>query len=119
MRDPLGRALFERAVYLFVLVLSVAGTIWLLSDSPYDQTRTLAYLASGVLFGWWAIRGLRKEAASRDENEVFARAEQLEKTDPAAADPRFLLHEERGASGTGTCETLDNSLAGPRGRRAP
>jgi hypothetical protein len=78
--------LFERAVYLFVLVLSVAGTIWLLSDSPYDQTRTLAYLASGVLFGWWAIRGLRREAASRDENEVFARAEQLEKTDPAAAD---------------------------------
>ena len=46
----------------------------------------MAYLASGVLFAWWAIRGLRAEAASRDENEVFARAEQLEKTDPGAAD---------------------------------
>ncbi len=73
-------------MYVFVLVLSITGTIWLLSNSPYDETRTLAYLALGVLFAWRAIRGLRTDAANREENEVFARAEQLEKADPAAAD---------------------------------
>jgi len=82
----------QRAVYVFVLVLSVAGTIWLLSDSPYDETRTLAYLALGVFFAWRAIRGLRMDAASREETEVFERTEQLEKTDPAAADQLLDAH---------------------------
>jgi hypothetical protein len=69
-----------------VLVLSIVGTIWLLFDSPYDETRTLAFLALGVLFAWRAIRGLRLDAASREETEVFERAAELEHVDPAAAD---------------------------------
>ena len=92
----------DRFVFGFVLLVSVAGTVWLLSNSPlFDETRTLWYLASGVLFAWWAIRGLRKETSSREENAVFARAQQLEKTDPAAADKLldsyFMKKGERAA----------------------
>ena len=101
-RVSLGRATLDRFVFGFVLLVSVAGTVWLLSNSPlFDETRTLWYLASGVLFAWWAIRGLRKETSSREENAVFARAQQLEKTDPAAADKLldsyFMKKGERAA----------------------
>ena len=76
----------ERVAYVFILALSVAGTIWLVSDSPMDETRTLAFMAFGVYAAWRAIRGLRTEAASKEENQVLRKAEQLAKTDPAAAD---------------------------------
>jgi hypothetical protein len=70
-----------------MLLLSVAGAIWLLSNPPlFDETHTLVSLALAVYCAWWAVRGFRSEAASREENEVFERAQQLEKTDPAAAD---------------------------------